>query len=200
MSNSPQSQSGWKYLNNIQANRKVRIGAASVAAAALLHASGVGEGVLDIYGKFQGRGAVQYAEMELDEVASADTVIESKANPLAETESGVVIADFRTTVCFPEYIPSPASTLDVGVTDADGEGDTDVIFNGLVPEANKCFSAVNSGSLATSGMQVVSPSSYTNSGTHITARWKTGSGQEVGDVPSGFLRVAIDPCTENVPC
>jgi hypothetical protein len=188
MTTDVRSPGGWLGLLNSRIARWLVVG--TLAA---------GGGAVAIYGDFQGRGAEHYVEIELTAVAAADTMIAAEANPLPESASGIVLPAFDSYVCF-EEVPSPASTLDIGVSDADGQGDNDALWDGLVPVANKCFPLFDSGAVINPGRTVVAPRNYSGSASYITARWKTGSGQTASGDPAGFVRVKVEPCTENVDC
>lgn len=186
------SPGGWAQLLNGRVAKAIVIGTIAL-----------GGGSYTLYGVMQGRAASHYVQVELTQVASADKLITAKVNPVQETESGSVVASHDSEVCF-DYVPSPASTLDVGLTDADGEGSTDLLFNGLVPQAGKCFTLFQSGALATNpnSRVVVSPADKAgagNSGTHIAFRWKTGSGQynSTGKA-AGYARIRVDSAPENL--
>lgn len=182
------SPGGWLRLESSSIARKLYLGTAASAVGAFL-----------LYGAFQGKGADHFVEVDLSPVAAADTVITSVANPLQESMSGVVLADLDSYICF-EETPSPASTLDVGVSDADGEGDNDALYDGLSPKADECYTLFGSGAIDLPHRVVVNPNDYTGSASYITFRWKTGSGQTVSGNAAGFARIKVSPCTDTVGC
>lgn len=177
------SPGGWLNLYSSRVARWLLVG--TLAA---------GGGAFAVYGQDQGQGAAHFVEVELSAVATADSLITTVASPLQAGMSGSVVADFDSVFCF-EETPAPASTLDVGLGDADGEGDPDALVDGLVPRANNCFTLFGSGATKLPARKVVMPSNYTGSASHVTFTWKTGTGQTVSGNPAGFARVKVIPCT-----
>lgn len=192
------SPGGWLQLLNARVARKTVIG--------LLAAYGAvsaGQGVLDVYGKFQGAEADHFCESELT-VAEAGTVSASCLNPLPETETGIVLLDGNSFVKTSERPLKVETTIDVGTaTTATASGDN--IFNNLKINKLRAILLSASGSttstLTSSGYIVVAPRDSSGRRFINVTFGNTSSGVTATGLPMGHIRLKVVPCSvETVDC
>jgi len=178
----------------------------------LLAANGAvdaGQGVLDVFGKFQGGQAEHYIEATL-ESAAAKTVASSNLNPLPENVSGAVMPSPENIVFIGE-VPSPVTRLTIctatGAEQPCRSVSADAAFTVMsgvtLGVANRAISLSTSGSLTAGGVPaILSPRNYPNTARkYLNATFVYGSGQTVTANASAFFRFKVVPCNlDGVGC
>ncbi len=196
------SPGGWFRLFNLRVAAKVVIG--------LLAANGAvdaGQGVLDVYGKFQGAQAEYYIEAQL-ESATVNTVTYSALNPLPEGVSGAILAIDENLV-FVGEVPSPATRLSVCTATGAAQpcrktsGSSDIMSGVVLDTANRALLLSATGSITANGVPpILAPRNYTTAARkYVNATFTVGSGQTVSGNAPAFMRLKVVPCNfEGIGC
>jgi len=199
MGTSVKSPGGWVQLQNARMPRKLVVGLLGLASAGGL-GYGVAQGVLDVYGKFQGAQAAYYCEAQLTS-ETASTVTYSCLNPLPEGISGAVLKDLLSGVLTSE-VPSPTTELDVGTATGSTMSGENIFKNLQFSAVGKWHTTYSSGAWTSfSDYVLVAPRNYTGSYRYVNATFSGGSGQTVSGNAPAVIRLPIVPCNlDGVGC
>lgn len=163
---------GWFGVLNIKAHRKFYLSTAALAAGSFL-----------VWGAIQGREAVHYAELTIDQCTS--TGCQTAQWQWEGTGTGFIMADDLSYVIW-EAIAAPASRLILGVGDSGSTGSTiNTKIAELTPAVGNVQTLKGSGSVALPNKVKIGPDKY------ITASWYNGSGASA----NGLARIKVEPCT-----